>query len=55
MVTAYSEVTCPTGTGCSGVKCPRTAYSGENGPGGHFTPRTVSSVTEQIDIGITSF
>ena len=43
--TAYSEVTCPRGTGCSGVKCPRTTYSRVNGPGGHFTPRTVSSVT----------
>ena len=46
MGTAYSEVTCPRGTGCSGVKCPRTSYSGVNGPGGHFAPRTVSSVTE---------
>ena len=46
--TAYSEVTCPRGTGCSGVKCPRTTYSGVNGLGGHFTPRTVSSVTEPV-------
>ena len=46
MGTAYSKVTCPRGTGCSGVKCPRTTYSGVKGPGGHFIPRTVSSVTD---------
>ena len=49
MGTAYSEVTCPRGTGCSGVKCPRTTYSGVNGPSGHFTPRTVSSVTDPLE------
>ena len=45
MGTAYSGVTCPRQTGCSGVKCPRTTSSEVNGPGGHFTSRTVSSVT----------
>ena len=39
MGTAYSRVTCPRRTGCSGVKCPRTTYSRVNGPGGHFTSR----------------
>ena len=43
MGTAYSKVTCPRGTDCSGVNRPRTTYSGVNGPGGHFTSQTVSS------------
>ena len=30
---AYSGATYPRGTGCSGAKCPRTTYSGVNGPG----------------------
>ena len=51
MGTAFSEVTCPRGTGCSGVKCPRTTYSGVNGLGGHFTSRTVSSVTHPTHDG----
>ena len=28
---AYSELTCPRGTGCSRAKCSRTTYSGVNG------------------------
>ena len=43
------------GTAYSGVKCPRTTYSGVNGPGGHFTSRTVSSVTESTSTPVVMF